>query len=572
VNYTIGKSNILNVEGFKKIYKILKYIMCNELRKKNIRKQIDKLLEEKGNDNIFIELLESNILSLEDTINLKKKTLVEREQRKIELDKQKQLFIEEFLDECNYYYLPDIDRFIVYKVHINDNNYQLQDICSISDEDSDLENYKKTELYSFELINENKIWIRISRKLKNYENLLIWKQKVRNEVISKLKKNNLLYYSIPESSTIQRVLSIFSSTITTNKELSKYLLTILGDALYKKHSDDIYFVNNDLYKALNVLQYNINKYCKCLFLSNFKTKYHNQNYDNIRYIKSNTNIDKTYIWEQLFKSHIFDIISVSCHYSSRFGSAENYLNEYCISISEIEHILYTKNRTKESIINEFDKEYLERNNVLTIKPKEVYYLWKDYLIEHNLPNTIYLNDLLGYLDEKYETKENVYIKLTSPKLKYIQKILDFVNEELIIIKEIDNEYDYEKETICESETIYTGKYNMLKFIEPDNYELGEIYQVFQHWKTINNKYVNINETIFLNVLKHFCDNILIEDNKYFYGVELRSWNKKNDVNIFLKENDKTKLKYSVYCNWCKNNNKKFIVSKSYFDFMKKHIL
>jgi hypothetical protein len=543
--------------------------------KEIIREKIDNLIDNNINDFVFLELLNNQLSTIEETILNKKKVIEDREIRKQELEDLKSEFIEDFLEECNYYYIPDIDRFLVYKTAYNSNEYELDEVSSLSDEEYIYDNTTKdidvnNELYSFELINENKIWINISKKIREYDSLVSWKHKVRNELISKLKKRNLLINSIPESSTIQRVLSIFSSTITTNKELSKYLLTILGDAIFKKQTTDIYFVNTNLYKALNVLQYNINKYIKCIFLSNFKTKYHNQSYDNIRYIKSNDNIDKSYIWEQLFKKHIFDIIAVSCHYSGRFQNAETFLNEHFVSINELKNILYTKGKTKEIVIEEFVKEYLESNDVLTIKVKEVNYLWKEYLVEKDLPNTIYLNDLTSYLDKNYEVKDNIYQKLTSPKLKYIKNILDFVNDEIIILKEKDLEID-DKDTICENETIFTGKFNLLKFIEPDNYEIGEIYQVFQYWKSMNNISININEDILLNVLKHFCDNILIEDNKYFYGIQCKSWDKKNCIKEFLERKQMKEFRYSKYCKWCKDNNKRFIVSKSYFDFMKKNI-
>lgn len=517
-----------------------------------------------NNDTLFLELLNSQIDSLEETVINKKKQIEEREQRKNELEQLKKEFIEDFLENSEYYYIPDTDLFLVYKANDGLLSVNLEKNEYDSESESDNEN---NELYSYEIINENKIWSRISKRINKVGLLTQWKQKVRLELISKIKKKKLLINAIPESSTIQRVLSIFTSTITTHKELSKYLLTIIGDNLFKKNNDDIYFVNNDLYKALNVLQYNINKYIKCLFLSNFKTKYHNQSYENIRYIKSNENIDKSYLWEQLFKKHIFDIIAVAGHYSNRFSSSENFLNEHCISVSEIEHILYVKMRTKEKIIEEFEKSYLEGNNVLNMKMKEVYYLWKEYLNENNLPNTVYLQDISNYLDNKYENNDGIYEKLTSPKLNYIKHILDFVNNEIVITKE----KEHIEETETELESIFTGKYNLAKYIDPNNYELGELYQLFQYWKSTKNINVNINENILLNVLKHFCENILIEDNKYFYGISCKVWNKEEDVKEFLIQNEDSIIKYNKYCHWCKVNNKRFVVSKSYFDYMKNKI-
>ena len=81
----------------------------------------------------------------------------------------------------------------------------------------------------------------------------------------------------------------------------------------------------------------------------------------------------------------------------------------------------------------------------------------------------------------------------------------------------------------------------------------------------------VNENILLNVLKHFCENILIEDNKYFYGISCKVWNKEEDVREFLIQNDDSIIKYNKYCHWCKVNNKRFVVSKSYFDYMKNKI-
>ena len=217
------------------------------------------------------------------------------------------------------------------------------------------------------------------------------------------------------------------------------------------------------------------------------------------------------------------------------------------------------------IIKSFETSYLESNNVLTIKVKEAYYLWKEYILENDLPNIIYISDLTSYLDEKYINNDGIYEKLTSPKLHYIKHILDYVDEEIVIIKEKE---EGEGDDI-ENDTIYTGKYNMLTNYEPNNYELGELYQMFQEWKKIKEITVNINEEILLNVIKHFNDKILILDDKYFYGIRCKMWNKEESVKKYIIENDSSTLKYTRYCRWCKENKMKFVVSKSYFNYIKK---
>ena len=568
------------------------------------------LLERKKDEYIFLELLYNQITNLEKITQTQKENIEKKEKKKKDFENEKELFISNFMNNYNYYYISDSDIFLEYKTNktkktINDNIEENQpqsnevninesenegDIYdSISDynSDNDTNNYinDKDELYKFNQISENKIWCKISTLLTKNKILMPYKQKVRQEIISKIKKN-VLINTIPESKTIQKIISLFVSSITPTKETTKYLLTIIGDALFKKtnQKDEIYFVDSDMYKFLTMLQYYINKYIKCLFLSNFKTKYHNQNYENIRVIRSNKNIDKVFIWENIIKYNIFDIICVAAHYTNRFTNPEQYLEEYCNSIDDINHITYIKERTKEKLVEEFQELYIERNSNLKIKMKEMTYLWKEYLQEKEIPNVIYNNDFHNILNDKYEFIDNNYERLTSPKLNYIKYIIEFMNECFDIINNdnINNQNDgniieddttpttlFSDDDIVSVETtsIYTNKYNQDN-IDPNNYEISEIYGLFLHWKSLNGLTINISENILLNVIKHFCEEIIVEDNKYVYGLEGKLWNKKNDITEFLSNIDNEKHKtYSKYCKWCKEKGKKFIASKSYFDYV-----
>ena len=90
---------------------------------------------------------------------------------------------------------------------------------------------------------------------------------------------------------------------------------------------------------------------------------------------------------------------------------------------------------------------------------------------------------------------------------------------------------------------------------------------------------SINENIIINLITHFFENVVIEEEKFIYNITCKLWNKNNNIlNFFKYFKDEyivtNKIKkipinisnlYSYYCKWCKNIQYKFVVGKCYFN-------
>ena len=148
----------------------------------------------KYQENSFaIEKFNSYLYNVNDYIEHQVEEKNYRDTRKEQLEHYQAQFQSTFLKENNLLYIPDSSLFITY----DSNDYTI--------------------------VQEDSIWSRILSRINREKHLIPWKQKVRIEILMQI-KNNYLTQTIPESETIQKVLSIFSSSIVPNKHFAKYFL------------------------------------------------------------------------------------------------------------------------------------------------------------------------------------------------------------------------------------------------------------------------------------------------------------------------------------------------------------
>ena len=93
----------------------------------------------------------------------------------------------------------------------------------------------------YELTSEDNILHHILTTITNEKQLMDWKQRTKVYMMKRIKDNSLLK-SVPESETIQNVLSYFYPSLFETKQEAKYFLTIVGDSLFRKNPDLIHFV------------------------------------------------------------------------------------------------------------------------------------------------------------------------------------------------------------------------------------------------------------------------------------------------------------------------------------------
>jgi hypothetical protein len=437
------------------------------------------------------------------------------EKEKLQNSKQN-IFIENFMEnqEQSFFYVPVSKLFIVYKD------------------------------FTYSIVNEDTIIKTIVDEINCVKELYPAKYKIKAQIMKQIKSKYVLNH-IPESQTIQTVLTIFMEILKISKENAKYILCILGDNMLKKggiHENGNqlnYFVSSSnklFFDLLNDLSYSFFKNSRNP-TGSFKYKFYSHSYQESRLVYLPTEVKNLFMYSTILKQHIVDILCVACHYSDRFSCADSYLLNYCEDDSLVKYCFHLKNNTQEQILQHFKTSYLEKtdNEGLFLNQENMIYLWKKYLQENNLPILIFLNELKSQTILGFDKNENLYLNITSSKLRYIRSFNDFWKQNIV----------YDKNE---------------KFFEIN--ELSSLYN-------INCKSYKLTEELLMGIFEHFYPNYKISENKYIHGISCRLWNKKKNIfeylkNVSLKNPITINELYKLYCKHFSNFNTRFVVSKKYF--------
>lgn len=479
-----------------------------ELQKK-IENNFTNLLLKYVNNDDALQKINDYIL------NVIPEKIEDYEKEKIQNSKQN-IFIENFMEnqEQSFFYIPVSKLFLVYKD------------------------------FTYSIVNEDTIIKTIVDEINCVKELYPVKYKIKSQIMKQIKSNYVLNH-IPDSQTIQTVLTIFMEILKISKENAKYILCILGDNMLKKGGiiDSVnqlnYFVSSSnklFFDLLNDLSYSFFKNSRNP-TSNFKFKFYSHSYEESRLVYLPTEVKNLFMYSNILKQHIVDILCVACHYSERFSCADSYLLNYCEDDYLIKYCFYLKNNTQEQILQEFKNTYLEKtdNDGLFLNQENMIYLWKKYLQENNLPILIFLNELKSQSILGFDETEKLYLHVTSSKLKYIRCFNDFWKEFIV------ND---------ESE----------KFFEIN--ELCSLYNI----KCKNHR---ITEELLVGIFEHFYPKYKIKENKYIHGINCSLWNKKKNIfdylkNVCLENPVAINELYKLYCKHFSKLNTRFVVSKKYF--------
>tara|TARA_B110000008_G_scaffold251524_1_gene265509 strand:- start:2652 stop:4160 length:1509 start_codon:yes stop_codon:yes gene_type:complete len=406
----------------------------------------------------------------------------------------------------------------------------------------------KTEIFikydgvNFQIINEDDIWYSIYTELSRIPILLDYKEKIKDVVINEIKQNNL-FNSMPESNTIQQTIHQYIPHLFDTKIQAKYFFSLLGDNILKKNKNIIHYCDEDLKPFFDTLNLLFKDYFgeNVNIKHSFRFRYNEaHDYKNCRILKTNKNFSKNILYQQdnlLKNKHIFNLISVSTHYSKRYGCSDKYMKDQGTS-QLIQHIYYLENKTGEKIIDDF----LNQSNAFikkqdsNITKKDMYFLWINFLKDLHLPNVLYKSKFFNIIEKKLEFNEqfkNIYNK----SLGIINQFKDFWNT-----------------------NIQNGE--MIN----DEYEISEILQLFRN----TNMTDQLDEDDIIYIVKYYYNNVNI-NGKNINNIFSPLWDKMNDMreaiinkfNIDITTNIKMKDAYCFYCNYSKNN--KLIVSKKYFE-------
>ena len=403
-----------------------------------------------------------------------------------ELTVEQENFYKVFLSNNLYYYMPFKNLFYEY----------------------DNKNYK--------VISEDNILYKLLSTITDDGKLMDWKYKTKNTLIKKIKERQL-FKSIPETYTIQHILT-FLQTIFETKTESKYFLTIIGDILLKKNNDDILFMTNSTIKQFIMMIDVIGYVTSGISIRDkFITKYHeNHNIENYRLIKcrheNNISLD---IIKNVLNDYGLDLLVVATYYSETYSTSENYLNFQAEDEMQ-NYVLYFNKNSKQNIVNNFINECIKQVEPEThafINWNNMRYIWKLYLNSLNIPDVMYsveLEKMLSLkLDKSESSNEIIFINITSKFLPYVYSFLSFWEKHITILND---------DQIIQS---YTD----------EEFEIDELLTLFKSTELKKN---NITELNIINMIKHyFSPNITIIDNKYVQNIKCNLWSKQDDIYEFL---------------------------------------
>ena len=120
--------------------------------------------------------------------------------------------------------------------------------------------------------------------------------------------------------------------------------------------------------------------------TSIRYRYRGEDYNKSRLVYFTKSINNKSCWLSFLKDNLFNFLVVCCHYSTRYVNADSYVNKRNDTFKNKN--LYLKNNTKE----EYNYHIHTRNDIQesennSISLNDIYFLWKIYLKNKNIPNT-----------------------------------------------------------------------------------------------------------------------------------------------------------------------------------------
>jgi hypothetical protein len=530
----------------------------DEQDKQLLTDAVHKLYDEYKHDEYMKQKVISYInVQLPNIFTNMNETHIQRVARIEELSTEQELFMQSFLNSNQYFYVANTSNFFTYDgIH-----YQIH-----SEED---------------------ILHHVLSTISKDGYLMSWKHKTKVGIMKRIKDNYLLN-SIPESETIQNVLSSLSTTLFRSRSHAKYFLCILGDNLLKKNTQLIHFINPYAKHFIRHLNNLSNMLIGLNLSQTFKHKYHDHDYNNFRIVNINYNVKHEHTWNNILNTQMIDILCVACHYSNRYLSSDEYIETNCNNEELRNNIFAVKNTSPEELVKEFVSEYIDiishqnspaqsflmttmegSSRITQITWKNMEYLWKLFLDDKNIPSIIFMNQLKTMIIEKlnnyYNEQTDTFSGVCSKYLPSIQRFLQFWND---TIRFDDSETDMEVE---------------------------ELIILFKKWCELNNEICGtVNDKKILDLIYYYYPQLEIEKDKFISGIRCTLWDKQMDIQVAI-ENMKDNIcnkhgndnshtiptnvsiydMYLYYCKFVSNASnvnlstltsyQKQIVSKTYFE-------
>jgi len=460
---------------------------------------IQELHAKYAEDEFMLRKLVAHVVHLPAVLDAAQAVRNDKEQRKQTLITASDEFIEQFLNESpHYYYNANVELFFVYNADAERN---------------------------YSVINEDDILYPILTQISRNRELMPWKYRIKNQVLRRIKDRCLLT-SIPESQTIQRTLNMLCPTLFRTRDCAKYFLTVIGDVLLKKT-----VTPNDGFEPIYIAAPRVRNFmkglsqeCATLFsttlLSAFKFKFYEYDFSECRLLDMNDVALDAY--SEPFKHRMIDIFCVAAHYSQRYENAENFLHTQCKDTSAYHRVLYLKHHPEDQLIAKFVTTCLEASpqtpqNSVSISWKNMLYLWKVFIDEERIPNVFFVNALktrlIKHLPNYSETTDS-FLQITSKHLPLVTRFNEFWTHHIVV-----NANDEDELEIDEFTALFKRHYH-----HQHQQQLQQATQPLPQMQSHNHT-----DATFLGLIRHFCPDVVIENDKHLMHVRCTMWDKRGEV-------------------------------------------
>ena len=261
------------------------------------------------------------------------------------------------------------------------------------------------------------------------------------------------------------------------------------------------------------------------------------------------------------KQSMLDLFCVAAHYSSRFNSADLFIEKICKDHAVKEHAFYLKNITDDDILSRFISSTTDPCKGVHITWKNMLYLWKIFIEEEKIPNVFFTNVLKKHLIKRleYSCEHVVTVMVT--------------NTNTNIVTENDGGYMGGLETVVAGDSGEIGEIqdNREMFLNITSKHLPLVGKFMSFWnENIKCNHTEIEleidelSTLFLNhgnvyhgnqkniqtitdqtilgFIRHFLPDICIEEDKYLMNIGCKLWDKKHEILNGLEEFKKANLR------------------------------
>jgi len=443
----------------------------------NIVKTINDLFVTYSDNSYMLQRLNTHLTNLPALLEQESKRYDERILRINELILEQENFNKVFLSKHQYYYMPY-------------NNI-----------------YYEYDGKSYKIVKDDDIHHNLLSTITDEGKLVPWKHKTKQNIIKQIKDRSL-FKSIPDTYTIQNVLG-FLQTIFPTKNDAKYFLTVIGDCILKKNSENLlYFVSSSTKKFITIIDSIGYITTGNSIMNHFISKFHETHKISLyRLIKTNE-ISKIDIIKDTLNNIGIDLLCVAAHYSDRYTNSDNYLKSKTENSIQ-NYVLYFLDNSMEKIVDDFVSQCIEQVNTdSNISWKNMHYIWKLYLSSINIPNMVYSNNLQSILSTKLiNTNENgsiIFLNITSKFLPNVSSFLTFWEKHVSISQEnnVDEEFEID--------------------------ELSTLY------KNSDLKNSQLSDANMIKMIYHyFSPQVEIIDNKFITNIKCNLWSKHDDINEFL---------------------------------------